>query len=291
MPISVFKLIEEKYDTFSKGHKKIAKYILEHYETASFMTAAKLGKAVDISESTVVRFASELGFKGYPEFQDQMQKILREKLTGVQRIDVAKSQMNSINVLDNMLNSDANRIIQTLHYVSKEDFDKAIDIVCSAKTIYILGVRSSSFLAGFLKYYFKLIFDSVILVDVSSDSEIYEQIFRISENDVCIAFTFPRYSSQSINAVKFMKDRDVKVIAFTDKRTSPIAKYADCLLLAQSDMVSVADSIVAPMSLVNAMIVAVTLKKGDEVKTNYASLERIWDEYHVYDKIEEKFDV
>ncbi|MPM99617.1 HTH-type transcriptional regulator HexR [bioreactor metagenome] len=291
MPASVFTLIEEKYDDFSKGHKKIAKYILEHYETASFMTAAKLGKAVDISESTVVRFASELGFKGYPDFQEEMQKVLREKLTGVQRIEVAKSQMNSTNVLNSMLGSDAGRIMQTLQNVSKEDFDNAVDIICKARNIYILGVRSSSFLAGFLKYYFKLIFENVMLVDVSSDSEIYEQIFRINEEDVCVAFTFPRYSQQTIHAVRFMKDRDVKVIGFTDKVTSPIAKFADCLLLAQSDMVSVADSIVAPMSLVNALIVAVTLKMGDVVKENYASLERIWDEYHVYDKIEEKKDV
>ncbi len=287
MTVSLLSVIDSKFDTFSKGQKKIAKFVAERYETAAFMTAAKLGETVNVSESTVVRFATELGYKGYPEFQRDLQDLIRSKLTGVQRIDVFDAKTKGTDVIDSTIKNDSQLLASTMQAVSREHFDASVKAIMKAKKIYILGVRSASFLAGFLNYYFKLIFDNVVLINNSSDSEIYEQIFRIGKEDVCIAISMPRYSKLTIRSVKFMKDRDVKVIAITDNANAPIARMSDYVLEAKSGIASIVDSLVAPLSLLNALIAAITLEKGDELRENYEALEEIWDEHGVYDKFEE----
>ncbi len=287
MTVSLLSIIDSKFDTFSKGQKKIARYVTEHYETAAFMTAAKMGETVDVSESTVVRFATELGYKGYPEFQKDLQDLIRSKLTGIQRIDVFDARTRGENIVENTMKNDSQLLLNTLQTVSQENFDASVKAIMNAKKIYILGVRSASFLAGFLSYYFKLIFDNVVLINVSSDSEIYEEIFRINKGDVCIAISMPRYSKLTIRAVHFMKDRGIEVIAITDNANAPIARMSDHVLEAKSGMASIVDSLVAPLSLMNALIAAITLEKGEELRENYEALEKIWDQYEVYDKFEE----
>lgn len=287
MTVSLLSVIDSKFNTFSKGQKKIAKFVTERYETAAFMTAAKLGETVNVSESTVVRFATELGYKGYPEFQKELQDLIRSKLTGVQRIDVFDARTRGENIVENTMKYDSQLLMNTMQAVSKEHFDNSVKAIMNAKKIYILGVRSAAFLAGFLSYYFKLIFDNVVLIDVSSDSDIYEDIFRIGKDDVCIAISMPRYSALTIRAVRFMKDRNVNIIAITDNANAPIAKLSDYVLEAKSGMASIVDSLVAPLSLLNALIAAITLEKGESLKQDYEALEAIWDEYEVYDKIEE----
>lgn len=287
MTVSLLSVIDNKFDTFSKGQKKIAKYITEHYEIAAYMTAAKLGETVKVSESTVVRFATELGYKGYPEFQKDLQDLIRSKLTGVQRIDVFDARTRGENIVENTMKHDSQLLINTMQSVSKEHFDNSVKAIMNAKKIYILGVRSAAFLAGFLSYYFKLIFDNVVLINVSSDSDIYEEIFRIDKDDVCIAISMPRYSKLTIRAVRFMKERGVNVIAITDNVNAPIARMSDYVLEAKSGMVSIVDSLIAPLSLLNALIAAITLEKGEDLRRDYETLEAIWDEHEVYDKIGE----
>lgn len=286
MSHSLLRKIEEEYKDLSKGHKKVAKYIAEHYDRAAFMTASKLGETVGISESTVVRFATELGFNGYPELQKAIQEMIRSKLTAVQRMDVTAIRIGD-DILTNELLSDAEMIRDTIEQTSHEDFNKAVENINKAKKIYILGVRSSAPLASFLAYYFNLIFDNVVIVDTTSESEIFEQTFRIGEGDVCIAISFPRYSRQIINAIKFISDRGAKVIAITDSNHSPMAPYASNLLIAKSNIASVVDSLVAPLSLINALIVAVSLSRREEVAKNFDELEEIWEQYKVYDTTEE----
>lgn len=274
----------------SKGHKKIAAYIKENYDKAAFMTAAALGKKVGVSESTVVRFATELGFRGYPELQRELQQMIKSKLTAVQRMEVSKSLIGDGDVINSVLNGDIELIRETAERTSRADFQNALDEINRAKRIYILGVRSSAALASFLAFYFNLVFDSVVLVDTSSASEMFEQMFRIDENDVCIAISFPRYSKQTVNALRFIADRKAKIIAITDTEKSPIASFANHLLVARSDMASVVDSLTAPLSLINALIVGVTLSRREEVYDNFNKLEGIWDEYQVYEKTEELSD-
>ena len=268
----------------SKGHKKLAQYIAENYDKAAFMTASKLGEKVGVSESTVVRFATEMGFKGYPELQKELQQMIKSKLTAVQRMEASSTLIGEHGAIQKVLTGDMELIRDTLENVSESEFSKAVETINNAKRIYILGVRSSAALASFLYFYFNPVFENVVLVDTSSASEMFEQMFRISEDDVCVAISFPRYSKQTINALRFINDRGTKIIALTDSADSPIAEYADTLLVAKSDMVSVVDSLVAPLSLINALIVAVTFSRRDEVYNNFNKLESIWDEYQVYDK-------
>lgn len=268
----------------SKGHKKLVQYITDNYDKAAFMTASKLGETVGVSESTVVRFATEIGFKGYPELQKELQRMIKSKLTAVQRMEVSSNLIGEQDAIKKVLNGDIELIRKTLDSVSSSEFAKAVSTINSAKRIYILGVRSSAALASFLYFYLNPVFENVVLVDTSSASEMFEQMFRISEDDVCVAISFPRYSRQTINALRFINDRGTKIIAITDSDESPIAEYADTLLVAKSDMVSVVDSLVAPLSLVNALIVAVTFSRREEVYNNFNKLESIWDEYQVYDK-------
>lgn len=287
MSSSLLSTMDTNFRRLSKGHKKIAAYIAENYDKAAFMTAAALGKKVGVSESTVVRFATELGFKGYPELQRELQQMIKSKLTAVQRLEVSQNLIGDADVINSVLNGDIELIRETAERTSRADFQNALDEINRARRIYILGVRSSAALASFLAFYLKLVFDSVVLVDTSSASEMFEQMFRINEEDVCIAISFPRYSKQTVNALRFIDDRGAKIIAITDTEKSPIASFADHLLVARSDMASVVDSLTAPLSLINALIVGVTLSCRDEVYNNFNKLEGIWEEYQVYEKAED----
>lgn len=280
-------MIEEGMPTFSKGQKRIAGYILEHYDKAAYMTASKMGALVGVSESTVVRFAIELGFEGYPEMQKSLQELIRMKLTSVQRVEVTNSLIGEGDVLEKILVSDAEKIRRTLEEIDHDAFEAAVDKIVAAEKIYIIGVRSSSSLAGFLNFNFRMMFDNVKFVQTTSGSEMFEQIMSINENDVMIAISFPRYSKRIVNAVEYAHNAGADVISLTDSHQSPIAGLADQLLLARSDLVSFVDSLVAPLSIINAIIVAVSRKKMDDIRVRFDKLEKIWDEYEVYDKAHE----
>ncbi len=275
--------IDLMMNNFSKGQKRIALYIEEHYDKAAFMTASKLGEAVGVSESTVVRFATELGYDGYPRLQKAMQEMIRNKLTSVQRIEVTTSRIGDGNVLDSVLNQDIEKIRRTIEETSHEDFARAVDEICEAKRIYIFGVRSTAPIAAFLAYYFELIFDNnVILINTTSATAIYEHIFRMTSDDVIIGISFPRYSKMGIEAMNFARSRGAHAIAITDSMASPLVSSADSVLIARSDMASVVDSLVAPLSLINALIVATVLKKKDEVSETFRELEQLWNREDIY---------
>lgn len=276
--------IEAKMSTFSKGQKLISNYILEHYDKAAYMTASKLGSIVHVSESTVVRFAIELGFEGYPEFQHALQELVRTHLTSFQRMEVTNHLIGDGDILSKVLMGDADKIKRTLEEVDRSAFEAAVSALVNAKNIYILGVRSSATLAGFLAHGLQMVFDGVKLVQSTSGSETFEQILNIGPEDVMVAISFPRYSKRIIHAVDFAKHSGADVITITDAATSPIAPQASQLLIAKSDMASFVDSLVAPLSIVNALIVAVSMKKQDDLRIRLHQLEKIWDEYEVYDK-------
>jgi len=278
--------INEMYPKFSKGQRLIASYIMDHFDKAAFMTASRLGATVGVSESTVVRFASEIGYEGYPELQKALQEMLRNKLTTVQRMDVTTGQLENTNILEKVLNRDIEKIRNTLEKTSTTDFNGAVDAICSAKSIYIIGVRSSAALAQFLSYYFHHIFSNVHLINTTSRSEMFEQIMHMGPEDVLIGISFPRYSKRTVQASHYAHSNGAKVIAITDSDRSPIAGVSDYLLLAWGDMISFVDSLVAPLSLINALLVAIGLKKLDEIAQTYDRLEEIWDKYEVYEKRE-----
>ena len=279
--------IQENMSSFSKGQKLIANYILQSYDKAAFMTASKLGKTVNVSESTVVRFAAELGFDGYPSMQKTLQEMIRNKLTAIQRVEVSKERIGNQDVMTMVMQSDIEKIRMTLDETDQTSFNQAVAAIANAKRIYILGVRSASVLANFISFYFRFMFDNVVSVDTSSISEVFEQIVHISADDVFIGLSFPRYSKRTIKAMQYAKDQGAKVVAITDSTSSPLAENADHLLLARSGMASFVDSLVAPLSLINAMIVAVGMTRKEEISQTYAKLERIWDEFEVYEKAEE----
>ncbi len=280
----LLKIIQEKQNTFSKGQKQISSFILAHYDKAAYMTAAKLGALVGVSESTVVRFANELGFAGYPELQHSLQEMIRSKLTTIQRIEITNDRIGESDLLEKVLNSDIEKIKHTLDEIDRTSFENAVDDLIGAQMIYIIGMRSSSSLASFMYHYLNLVFPHVRLVRTTSGSEIFEQLLRISSDDVIIGISFPRYSKRIINALGYAKKQGAKVISITDSAASPIAANADDLLLAKSDMASFVDSLVAPLSIINALIVAIGRKKQDEIAETFVKLERIWDEYDVYEK-------
>lgn len=270
------------YSGLSKGHKRIADFIKNNYEKASFMTAAKLGKTVGVSESTVVRFASHVGFDGYPELQKHLQELVKSHLTSVQRMEVAANRMGGDDIINDAFAADAEMLKRTREGVSREDFFGSVAAINKAHKIYVLGSRSSASLASFAAFYLNYLCDNVVLIDTSSNSEMFEQMFRISEQDVCIAISFPRYSNQTINALSFAKSRGATIISITDGEMSPIAQYATYLLVAESSMVSFVDSLVAPLSLINALIAACAKENDGHVCENLGELEKIWDKYHVY---------
>ncbi len=279
--------IESMMPKLSKGQKAIANYIENHYDKAAFMTAARLGEAVGVSESTVVRFAVEIGYDGYPKMQYAIQEMIRGKLTSVQRIDIIENTISPDSVLDDVLNHDIEKIRRTLDETSREDFKSAVNAIINADKIYIFAVRSAYAIASFLGYYFELIFSNVKVVNTTSKTQIYENLFRIGKNDVIIGISFPRYSASAVQAMRFAKDRGASVIALTDSLNSPLVAPADHVLLARSDMASIADSLVAPLSVVNALIVATVIAKKQDVIKTFQQLEEVWDEYEIYQKNEE----
>lgn len=280
----LFDKLQEIMPTLSKGHKKIAEFIMERYDKAAFMTASKLGTIVGVSESTVVRFATELGFEGYPELQRALKEYTSNKLTTVQRIDVMNDQLSGNDVYEKILNMDIDKIRKTLEESDRDEFYRTVDALCAAKNIYVIGARSAAVLARFLSFYFNMMFDNVKLVHTTSTSEMFEQILNIGENDIMIGISFPRYSTHTVKAFRYAHEQGAKVIAITDSKASPLAEYADNMLLARSDMVSFADSLVAPMSVINALIVAVGMRKSDYVVKNYERLNAVYDEFEVYEK-------
>ena len=279
--------IQSELPGFSKGQKQIARFILEHYDKAAFMTASRLGVTVGVSESPVVRFATELGYDGYPHLQRALQEMIRNKLTSVQRMEVAGDRMGGRDVLQTVLHADTDMIRVTLDEIDRDAFQGAVDALMGAKRIYILGVRSSSALASFLGFYFNLLFENVTLVHTNSVSEIFEQVLRVGPGDVLFGISFPRYSKRTLSAMKYARDRGARVIALTDSQLSPLARVADHVLLARSDMASFVDSLVAPLSVINALIVAVGMSRRDEIEQTFNKLERIWEEYDVYEKPED----
>lgn len=287
MTSDILTLIQNGMVHFSKGQKLIANYIMNSYDKAAFMTASKLGKTVNVSESTVVRFAVELGYDGYPSMQKALQEMIRNKLTSVQRIEVANDRFGNQEILSMVLQSDIEKIRTTLEEVDKTAFQGAVDAILEARTIYILGVRSSAAIATFLSFYFNLMFDNVKHIHTSSNAEMFEQMIRIDKGDVVIGISFPRYSSRTVKAMQFAYDRGATVIALTDSLAAPIARSATHTLIAMSDMVSLVDSLVAPLSVVNALIVACSYRKEEAISKTFASLEEIWDEYGVYEKVDD----
>ena len=283
----ILTVIQDSVHTFSKGQRKIANFILESYDKAAFMTASRLGKRVGVSESTVVRFAFELGYDGYPDMQRSLQKMIRNRLTTVQRIEVTKDRLGDQDLLSMVLQSDVEKIRQTLEELDRDSFYSAVDAIVSARKIYIIGVRSSASIASFLHFYFNLIFDNVVLVSANTASETFESLLRVGEGDAVIGISFPRYSSRTVQAISFARDRGATTIAITDSETSPLAPISRYALMARSDMASFVDSLVAPLSLVNALLVAVSQRKNEDLANTFHTLEEIWEEYNVYEKVPE----
>jgi len=281
--------INEKFNKMSKSHKKLATFVIDHYEQAAFMTAAKLAKAVGTSEATVVRFAYALEYEGYPEFQESLAEWVKKKLNTVQSIGAKYAASSQAEILSSVLSSDVEKIEDTMEHMDIQAFETAVNIILSAKHIYIIGLRSCRPLAQFLHFYLNFILGDVNLLDSTSTSETFEQMLRINEKDAVIGISFPRYSMRTLKAMEMANDKNAKVITITDTIHSPMCLYSACNLLARSDMVSIVDSLVAPLSVINALVVTLCLKRPDEVRKNLESLEYAWDNYQVYLKDEINF--
>ena len=274
--------IDKNYEQMSKGQKLLADYILKNYDKAVFLTAAKLGKVVGVSESTVVRFATQLGYQGYPGFQKALEELVRNKLNSIQRMEVTYGRISQSEILASVLQSDIEKIKLTLANMDQNAFELAVETILNSKRIYVVGIRSCAPLANFLSFYLNLIFDNVTSVHTNSSSEIFEQLIRIGAEDVIIGISFPRYSMRTLKALEFASNRKAKVITLTDSVHSPMTLYSSCNLIARSDMASIVDSLVAPLSVVNALVVALCMKKQKDVIATLETLEQIWDEYQVY---------
>ena len=286
MSTDILTILQEKASTFSKGQRTIARYITESYDKAAFMTANRLGKTVGVSESTVVRFAVDLGFDGYPSMQKAMQEMVLNRLTAVQRIEVANDRIGDQDVVSSVIHSDIEKLRQTDETLNRKEFAAAVDSLMKAKRIFVLGSRSVAPLANFLGYYLNYMFNNVHIVTTSGTVEMFEKIVGINQDDAVIAFSFPRYSVSTTRGAEYCRTTGATVIGITDQRTSPLGSTCDHVLLAKSDMVSLVDSLVAPLSIVNALIVAIAAKREKEVHRTFEALERIWDEYDVYEKQE-----
>ena len=274
--------IEEKYPKMSKSHKAIATYISENYDQAVFMTAAKLGKTLGVSESTVVRFAASLGYDGYPMLQKALEDCVKGKLNNVQKVGAKYGKNTQSEILTSVLTSDIEKIQHTIENLDPAAFETALDTIMKADHVYVMGLRSNEPLAAFLHFYLNMIRGGVVLLSTSSISETFEQMMRINEKDCFIGISFPRYSMRTLKAMEFASDRNANVIAITDTEHSPMNLYSSCHLLARSDMVSIVDSLVAPLSLINAMVVALCLRCPQEVRKNLEMLEETWNNYQVY---------
>lgn len=278
----VIQIIDEKFPKMSKSHKVIARFIKEEYDQAVFMTAAKIGEKLSISESTVVRFASGLGYDGYPEFQKKLAEWVKNKLNVVQKVNSKYGKSSQTELLHSVLTSDMEKISDTLQSMDPIAFEAAVNVILEAKTIYIVGIRSCEPLAEFLTFYLNMIRGNVVLLKTTSVSEMFEQMIRIDEKDAVIGISFPRYSMRTLKAMEFATDRNAKVISITDNVHSPMCLYSSCNLFARSDMVSIVDSLVAPLSVINALVVALCLRVPEQVKHNLEMLEQTWNNYQVY---------
>ncbi len=286
MSQNIISHITEKYDKLSKSHKAIARFVIENYDKAAYMNVEQLSQITGVSEATVVRFSSEMGYDKYQKFQHAVWEYAKSKLTSLQRMELTYSRLNTENILKDVLNSDVDKIRSTLSTIDQNEFGKIVDTICGAKHIYIVGLRSASYLAGLLGFYLNLVFDKVTVVSSISASEIFEQLFRIGENDVIIGISFPRYSKRTISALRYAKSKGATVIGITDGVLSPIKVNADYALLARSDAESFVDSLVAPLSVINALIVALALKSKDEISRNFEILEHVWHDFDVYDDLD-----
>ncbi len=284
---NIISLITERYDKLSKGHKAIARFVIENYDKAAYMNVEQLSDVTGVSEATVVRFSAELGYDKYQKFQHAVWEYAKSKLTSVQRMELTYSRLNTENILSDVLNTDIENIRTTLASIDQAEFEKIVDVIYRSKRVYIVGLRSASYLAGLLGFYLNLVFNNVTVVSSVSASEIFEQLYRIEPGDVVIGISFPRYSKRTINALRYAKAKGVTVIGITDGALSPIKVNADYALLTRSDSKSFVDSLIAPLSVINALIVALALKNKDKVSKNFELLEHIWHEYDVYDTIED----
>lgn len=246
------------------------------------MTAAKMGETLHISESTVVRFAAGLGYEGYPQMQQALAGWVKGKLNTVESMDVKYGNSTQSEILTSVLSSDIEKIRHTIEHLDPIAFETAVDLILEAKTVYILGIRSCQPLADFLCFYLNMIRGNVVQIKTTSTSEVFEQMIRINEEDCIIGISFPRYSMRTLKAMEFANDRNAKVVTITDSVHSPMNLYSSCNLLARSDMVSIVDSLVAPLSVINALVVALCLKQPDAVKANLETLEGAWNNYQVY---------
>ena len=288
MSRNVLHAIEESMPSFSKGQKRIAGYIPANYDKAAFMTARRLGVIAHVSESTVVRFAVHLGYDGYPSMQKALQELIRGKLTSIQRIQVSHDQMSGGDVLGSVMQRDMNSIHTAIESVDRAAFDQVVDRLLTASHIYLMGVRSSAFLAGYLNFYLHLMFKNVTLVQNAAAGEIFEQLSQIGPGDVLVGISFPRYSQMAIHAVEYARDRGADVVAITDGQMSPLYRMATVSLLVRSDMISFVDSMAAPLSLLNALIVAVGRQKNEEVSGTFSQLENVWSKYNIFGKTEDE---
>ncbi|MCQ2420667.1 MAG: MurR/RpiR family transcriptional regulator [Clostridia bacterium] len=286
MAADILSKIQNQMHGFSKGQKLIGGYILEAYDKAAFMTASKLGKTVHVSESTVVRFAVELGYEGYPEMQKTLQELVRNKLTSVQRIEVANNRIGNQDVVSTVLQADIDSIRMTNDALDRSEMEACVQTIRKAGAIYIVGVRSSAALASYLNFYLRNIFTDVRLVSSTATSEMFEQLLRVRKDDVVIGISLPRYSSRTVKLMQYAHESGAKVIAITDKRDAPAGKVADHVLVAKSDMVSIVDSLVAPMSVINALVVSIGRSEQQQVEKTFEDLETLWDEYDVYERVE-----
>ncbi len=280
--VDLIKLLQTNFNKLSKGQKLIAEYIMGNYDKAAFMTAAKLGETVGVSESTVVRFANTLGYEGYKELQNELQELIKNKLTTVQRIGLTDDYLSTKeNSFKKVLKKDMDNISSTIDEIDYENFEKAIDCILQAETVYVLGLRSSAFLAGYLGFYFNFIVDNVKVV-TSAPSDVFEQLLKAKNTDVVIGISYPRYSKRTLEALNYSKEKGCNIIGITDSLVSPAAQIADITLIAGSNMVSFVDSLVAPMSLINALIIGVGMEKKEDITKYFEDLEAIWEKYNVY---------
>ncbi len=284
MAIDISQRILNLFHTFSKGHKKLATIVLKDCGKVAYLTAERLGWMAGVSESTVVRFASALGYEGYTEFQAAIQQLVKTKLTPNERIEITKKRIGRKDIIENVMQSDINKIRFTFENLDRDAFYSSVDSILEAKKIYVIGARNTEPIAQLLSYNLSLVFDNVKFVHVSSSGEVFEQMLTIGDGDVLIAFSFPRYSSKVVNAVKFAHAKSAKVIVITDSKVSPLVEHATYTLIAQSDMASFMDSLVAPISIINTIIVEITHRKEKEILDRFDMLEKLWDEYDVYTK-------
>ncbi len=281
---NVLNRINENYSRFSKGQKKLAAYIRSNPDSAVFMTAAKLGREVGISESTTVRFAAALGYNGFPDFKEALEEAVMSRMTSIKRLEVTNSEIKKDRILDSILLADIENIKTTLEICDRNVFKNAVDTILSARKVYVIGIRSCAPLAQFLSLYLSQIIDEVVLVSSNSINEIFEQMIKINEQDVAIGISFPRYSMRTLKAIEFANKRNARIINITDSIHSPMNLYSSCNLLAKSDMASIVDSLVAPLSLINALLVALCREREGAVLENLTTMEQLWAEYQVYSR-------